>query len=271
MDLGGNIMLIWAFHKKSGPYLNGLHFSFGVGAVTAPLLVAFTLQAGYAASYAYWIVALLSIPSIFWILGRPSPENPRKTETATSSTPRAEMSIWLLVGFFFLYGGGEVSIAGWIHTYGIKHNLMPETRAAYLTSSFWGLFTLGRLIAIPLTLRFRSYQLIRIQLSGAAVFLAILMLSPPNEIITWGCTMLIGLCMSSVFPLAMTYFERFTGGSGQLTSWFFVGASAGSMTIPWLIGQFFESVGPNFFTAFVLICITAATLIMIYISRHDET
>jgi hypothetical protein len=32
--------------------------------------------------------------------------------------------------------------------------------------------------------------------------------------------------------------------TGAVTSWFFVGASAGSMVFPWLMGQFFESVSP---------------------------
>jgi MFS transporter, FHS family, Na+ dependent glucose transporter 1 len=33
--------------------------------------------------------------------------------------------------------------------------------------------------------------------------------------------------------------------TGRVTGWFFVGASAGGMALPWLIGQFFESVGPR--------------------------
>lgn len=269
VDLGGNILLIWAFHKNSGPYLNGLHFSFGLGAVTAPLLVAFTLNAGQPATFAYWIVAAFSLPSILWLLSRTSPVNPYEAPGASATDATPGMSIWLLVGFFFLYGGSEVAIGGWIHTYGIRHNNMPDARAAYLTSSFWGLFTVGRLLAIPLAARYRSHQLIRMQLLGASVFLLVLVLSPPREVVTWTCAMLIGLCLSSIFPLAMTYFKRFTAGSGQLTSWFFVGASAGSMTIPWLIGRFFEQVGPNFFTAFVLVCIIAALFIISYTSRYE--
>ena len=33
--------------------------------------------------------------------------------------------------------------------------------------------------------------------------------------------------------------------TGRVTGWFFVGASVGGMTLPWVIGQFFESVGPR--------------------------
>ncbi len=266
VDLGGNILIIWAFHKNTGPYLNGLHFSFGLGAVTAPLIVAFSLTAGQPAVHAYWIIALLSIPSILWLVRSPSPKNPFQEEETISDDEKVVVPVWMLVLFFFLYGGSEVSLGGWIHTFGIKHNLMDETRAAYLTSSFWGAFTLGRLMAIRLSSYFPPGKLIKIQLSGAALTMLVLFLSPPAEYITWACTMLVGLFMSSVFPTALSFFKRVTAGKGQTTSWFWIGASAGSMTLPWTIGQFFEQIGPAFFALIIAICISAATCIIGYIS-----
>ncbi|MFK7844754.1 MAG: MFS transporter [Rhodothermales bacterium] len=267
IDLGGNILLIWAFHKNTGPYLNGLHFSFGVGAFTAPLLVAFTLSIEQPPVYTYWIIGLLSLPCILWLSRTPSPQNPFPQEEEKLSAEETPVSIWLLVAFFFLYGGSEVSLGGWIHTYGIKHNLMEPAKAAYLTSSFWGAFTLGRLFAIRLASKFAAIKLILLQLSGAALFMLLLFSVPANESITWVCTIVTGLCMSSVFPMALTYFKKFTAGSGQLTSWFWIGASSGSMILPWTIGQFFEKIGPEFFAITIFVCITSATLIMAYISR----
>ena len=266
VDLGGNILIIWAFHKNTGPYLNGLHFSFGLGAVTAPLIVAFTLTAGQSAVQAYWIIALLSIPSIFLLVRSPSPKNPYQVEQEETSDQKAVVPVWLLVLFFFLYGGSEVSLGGWIHTFGIKHNMMDETKAAYLTSSFWGAFTFGRLIAIRVASYFSPGKLIKIQLSGAAIFMLVLFLSPPQEYITWGCTIMVGLCMSSVFPTALSFFKRVTAGSGQTTSWFWIGASSGSMILPWTIGQFFENIGPSFFAMIIATCISLAVCIIIYIS-----
>lgn len=267
IDLGGNILLIWAFHKNTGPYLNGLHFSFGVGAFTAPLLVAFTLSVEQPPVYTYWIIGLLSLPCILWLSRTSSPQNPFPREEESQNNEKTPIPIWLLVVFFFLYGGSEVSLGGWIHTYGIKYNQMDPAKAAYLTSSFWGAFTLGRLFAVRLASKFATIKLILIQLSGAAMFVLLLYLTPASEFITWGCTILIGLCMSSVFPMALTYFKKFTAGSGQLTSWFWIGASSGSMILPWTIGQFFEKIGPEFFTLTIFVCIASATLIMTYIAR----
>src|SRR5512146_594557 len=39
VDVGGNALLIWAHGASVGPFMNGLHFFFGVGAFLSPLLV----------------------------------------------------------------------------------------------------------------------------------------------------------------------------------------------------------------------------------------
>ena len=268
VDLGGNILLIWAFHKNTGPYLNGLHFSFGFGAVTAPLLVALTINAGHSPVYAYWLIGILALPSIFLIARQASPENPFEAEQRKSDKTQSPIPVLPVVAFFFLYGGSEVSIGGWIHSYGFMHNEMGETRAAYLTSSFWGAFTLGRLAAVRLSAHFIARKRILVQMCGAALSMLALFLSPQAEWVTWTCAVLVGLFLSSIFPTAITFFKRFTGGSGGLTSWFWVGASSGSMILPWTIGQFFEKIGPTFFPMLIFCCISAATLIIYYISRR---
>src|SRR5512133_2664511 len=40
LDVGCNTLLLWTHGDKAGPYLNGLHFFFGVGSLIAPLLFA---------------------------------------------------------------------------------------------------------------------------------------------------------------------------------------------------------------------------------------
>jgi len=50
--------------------------------------------------------------------------------------------------------------------------------------------------------------------------------------------------------------------TGAVTGWFFVGASAGGMVLPWLIGQFFETVGPRATMVILFIDMTAAITIL---------
>src|SRR5262249_22671870 len=40
ISAGTNTLLVWVHREAVGPYMNGMHFCFGVGAFTGPLLVA---------------------------------------------------------------------------------------------------------------------------------------------------------------------------------------------------------------------------------------
>jgi len=72
--------------------------------------------------------------------------------------------------------------------------------------------------------------------------------------------------MASIFPTMLSLAESRLHITGLVTSLFFVGASSGSMTLPWLIGQLFEPVGPwvamtAIFIAMSLALITFTTLV----------
>jgi fucose permease len=53
-----------------------------------------------------------------------------------------------------------------------------------------------------------------------------------------------------------------TGGTAGL---FMVGSSLGAMVVPWLIGQFFESVGPQVFPAFLTATVAAGMVLLMAI------
>jgi len=65
--------------------------------------------------------------------------------------------------------------------------------------------------------------------------------------------------MASIFPMMLSFAERRMSITGRITGWFFVGASAGGMTLPWLIGQLFESVGPRITMSAILMDLIVAT------------
>ena len=49
--------------------------------------------------------------------------------------------------------GAEMSAGGYLSTYSVLKNFETESTGAYLTSCFWGAFTIGRMISIPLSIR----------------------------------------------------------------------------------------------------------------------
>ena len=65
LDVGGNTLLVWGYREKVAPYMNALHFFFGVGAFISPIIVAQAIQATGDIMLAYWALAVLMLPA-FW-------------------------------------------------------------------------------------------------------------------------------------------------------------------------------------------------------------
>ena len=258
LDVGGNTLLVWVHRDSVGPFMNALHFFFGVGAFLSPLIIAWVMLGGGDIMRAYWTLALLQLPPALWLSRQPSP--PASSAAADGPVGRINAHlVALIVLFFFLYTGAEVACGGWIYSYAVALRLSSDTVAAYLTSAFWGALTAGRLLAIPLARRFPPHSLLLADCLGCLVSLLCLLLGSQSVAVTFLGTCGVGLCMASIFPSALALAQRRVRITGRMTGWFFVGASAGGMTLPWLIGQFFESVGPRATVVILLIDMVAAS------------
>jgi MFS transporter, FHS family, Na+ dependent glucose transporter 1 len=266
MDVGGNTLLVWVHRDKMGPYMNGLHFFFGVGAFLSPIIIAQAILLSGSITWAYWALALLMLPVVVWLARLPSP--PAITATENEPTrPAVPALIALIAVFAFLYVGAEVAFGGWIYTYATTLGLGSVTSAAYLTSLFWGALTLGRLASIPIAARFAPRTVMLADLSIVLASLLLIIALPGSVVVLWAGAIGVGLGMASVFPTMLALAERNMTITGSITSWFFVGSSLGAMTLPWAIGQLFERIGPQvtmpaiaLFVALSLAIIFAITL-----------
>lgn len=244
LDVGGNTLLVWVHRHKVGPFMNALHFFFGVGAFLCPIIIAQAVLMSGDITWAYWALALLIAPVSFVILSLPSPP----TQKLSGDDPAGQANyllVALIALFFFLYTGAEVSFGGWVFTYAVALGLATETTAAYLTSAFWGALTMGRLLAIPIAFRFRPRSMLLGSLVGCLGGLAVISIWRDSLMATWLGTVGVGFSMASIFPTTLSLAERRMTITGRVTGWFFVGASAGAMFLPWLIGQLFEATGPE--------------------------
>jgi fucose permease len=59
--------------------------------------------------------------------------------------------------------------------------------------------------------------------------------------------------------------------TGTTTSLFFVGASAGGMFLPWLIGQLFEPIGPRVAIFIILVDMLLAVLLFFVLMRVSQS
>ena len=160
VDVGGNTLIAWVHREKIGPYMNGLHFIWGVGGVLSPLiLIGLAYLVVDDVRWTYWLIALYLVPLVFWLVRIPSPQPLVSTDDSKSGIGQLPFVVLVTV-FYFLNIGAEVCTSGWIVTYATETKLVSETAAAFLSSLFFGSLTLTRLITIPFAARFRPSQIL---------------------------------------------------------------------------------------------------------------
>jgi FHS family Na+ dependent glucose MFS transporter 1 len=223
--------------------MNALHFFFGLGAFLSPLLVAQAVLLTGSYAWSYRFIALLMIAPALLLLAQASP-TPHRDHPETAGGPVETSLVTLMVVFLLVYVGAEVSYGGWVFTYATETSLAPESTAAYLTAGFWGALTVGRLLSIPLAMRFSAAVMLGSSMVGCLIGIAIACLFPVSIVALWAATLVIGLSMAAIFPTVLTLAGTLMTVTGRITGWFLVGASLGAMSVPWLIGQLFDHFGP---------------------------
>jgi MFS transporter, FHS family, Na+ dependent glucose transporter 1 len=278
LDVGGNTLIVWLHGRGVGPYMNGLHFFFGLGSFIGPLIAAAALAMAGDATRAYWMLAVLLVPLAVWLVRLPSPgagDDPDDAEhipdSRTRRGPRSPDSVVVLVALFLLlYVGAEVAFGGWIYTYAAALGLATATSAATLTSAYWGALTVGRLAGIPIAARFRPRTILLADLAGCLLSVGLILALPSSRTALWAGTMAVGAAMASIFPAAITFAGNRVRITGRITGWFLIGSSIGSMTVPWLIGQLFEPVGPHVTMWAVLATLTADLAVLLVLLVYSE-
>jgi FHS family Na+ dependent glucose MFS transporter 1 len=273
LDVGGNTLLVWVHGEKVGPFMNGLHFFFGLGAFLAPIIVARTVQLSDDINWAYWTLAIAVFPIflVFTMLKSPAIKKPpHRDESQASNT----VLIVLISIFFFLHVGSELSFGGWIYSFALRMGIAREAGAAYLTSAYWGSLTLGRLIGVPISMKLKPRTMLIIDVVGSIAACIVILAGSRSQAAVWIGTVFMGLSLASLFPTSLNFAERNMHITGKVTSCFLVGSSVGSMFFPWFIGQFFESFGPLVLPIVNLSACSAALLLLcatfVYVSRYVE-
>lgn len=265
VEVGCNTLLLWVHTAHAGPYMNALHFFFGGGALLAPLGIALATTTTGGVGRFFWAFALLVLPVAVWLLRLPSPRPPDRQAAAGTergitlrTALRSSAVVPLVALFFFLYAGIEHSFGGWIPSYALALEMAGAAGAAYFSSAFWAAITVGRLLAVPASVRLHPQTIVAAALGGCLISVAVVLLRPGQAWVLWLATLGLGLSLAAIIPTTLALVERRIGMTSQATALFFVGAGAGKMTVPWTIGQFFEAAGPRSLFVIVGIVVLAA-------------
>jgi len=260
-----NTLLQWTHGSKAGPYVNALHFFFGLGGFLSPFLLGLLLTTGAQYSEAYFLLALFDVAvgvAVLLRLSPPSAPPAHVVDGSRSGARTTHLAPIVIAGmlFLFFYVGAEITFGGWLSTYAVTLGLADGARTAYLTSLFWLSFTLGRLISIPMALRFSSARILAVALVCSALFLGLLVVFPRSPEVLWISAAGVGFSMAPIWPsgynLAVQSI-RLTAGIGAVI---IMGDSVGGMVLPGLTGIFMERAGAAAMTQLVLASIGATAI-----------
>lgn len=245
LDVGENTLIMWLHGNQVAPYMNGLHFFFGLGSFIAPLLIAQSLRVNENLNFAFWIMSAVILIPVLFLLRFPPPtlETSPRSKTALSEKTPVALIVFLLL-FFLGYVGAEMTLGNWLFTYATKVSTMGAEQAAYLTSVFWGVFTFSRLAAVFISKKLSTTVMLTGNLVGGAVTLILLILFVNQPNFLWVGSVLHALFIASTFPTAMNLAEQIGAVSSRVTSLIFIVASLGGMISPWIAGQWIESATP---------------------------
>lgn len=242
-------------------HLSWLHACWGIGAASAPLVVASVLATGTSWRYAYGALAAVELLLSLSFL-RTAPLWRELADVAPREAQHEHLPLqWPMVAsvlLFYLYGGLEAGAGLWTSSLLIGTRGTSPAVAGAAVALFWSALTVGRIaigvradaIGPARALRYSTYL----------ALLATCLLALPRTPVWFASLALaaLGLALAPIYPLAMhdtpTRFGAVWGT--RLVGYQVAAASLGIATLPWLIGALTARLSlamlPVFFVALAL-------------------
>ncbi len=255
LDVGVSTMLLRVYRNRAAPFISALHFSYGVGGLAAPFLIA-ALAVG-SAVLVYPILAVgFALLSVTFLALPESPaapiekEEPRRgrldrrflASTSVVAPRRLGRGFLAATTVILFYVGAEIGFASWLYVFvDLQFGARPATA---VTGAFWGAFSLFRLLGILGARRWAPERILTICFSSALAFALLLALSPHSLAAVWVGAVGIGASVAAIYPTVITAYSRRVELTGRRFGAIAVASCLGSMTFPWLIGRLLDIGGP---------------------------
>ena len=206
IDAGLNTYAASNFSER---VMQWLHASFGIGITIGPVIMTVGINLFYSWRLGYIIVgtAQLALALAFgllhsvWEPGNNADAgggNQFKDRVSLRETlKRAE--VWLSILLFFVYSGIEASLGYWSYTLLTESRGISPAAAGIWVGSYWGSFTIGRILAGFFTKQIKMNSLIKLSLIGAAAGTIILIWNPFPLSSLFG-VMITGFAIAPIFP-----------------------------------------------------------------------
>jgi fucose permease len=107
------------------------------------------------------------------------------------------------MALFFMYVGAEAALGIWTYTLLTESRGVDPTTAGFWAGSYWGTFTIGRIVAGLFARRAGVNLLVTGGLLGALLG-ALLLVWNPSEVVNLIAVALIGFSIAPIFPALMS-------------------------------------------------------------------
>jgi MFS transporter, FHS family, glucose/mannose:H+ symporter len=217
-----------------------LNFSWGIGAVLCPFLIAAFLPSLGLRGFAALLAALALIFSGLHFTcpattRAPATKPPRRLSGAWLAQLRHVTAVPLLL-LFFLYVGVETALGGWVAAYEKRMPGMDSSAWALAPLVFYLFLLIGRGLA-PLALGRLSQVVISAGGLLCAVVGAGIVAYSQTPPLLYAGSAIAGFGLAPQYPLYVTWFaETFREDASWLATLYFGGAALGGAVLPWLVG-----------------------------------
>ena len=220
--------------------LSLLNFSWSVGAVACPFLLAPFQRAGRISMFFYSLAAFVVLValSLAWVA---LPKSiPMEDASEKSAQPLVRLILTptaIVLGvLFFVYVGTENAVGGWLASYAKR--LVDHEGTIWVTtpSFFYGGLLAGRALAPLLLKRVSEVRLVRLSVTTAVGGLMVLLASRSMTLVLVSASV-IGLGLAAIYPITISLLSNAFGlAAKRIGSVMFMLASFGAACMPWLVG-----------------------------------
>jgi FHS family glucose/mannose:H+ symporter-like MFS transporter len=239
-----NLLVANLHPARRSAALSRLNFSWSLGAVACPFLVALAgshislMLAGVSAFLLAVTAGIAMIPASKVSFKFVSQEE----QEPLPRGPRPEQ-VRALAGLFFLYVGTEVAFGGWVASYAKGLGSMSTTWYVVSPSFFYGALMVGRWLAPFFLRRVEEVMLARAGLVVACVGVAGMIWSQGRAGVVVSAV-ISGFGFAAVYPIMISLLSRICGAAAaRMGAIMFTLSNVGGACLPWLVGVMAQQFG----------------------------
>ncbi|MFJ3722822.1 MFS transporter [Streptomyces sp. NPDC090045] len=230
IDYGLNRLFAIGFGHRSTAMLNLLNGHFGIGAIAGPALIGWLGADCYPEIFVgTGVISLLILVTLGGVAAREPV--PAPAGDGLPGGTRVLPIIGVFIGIYVLHVAVETGVGGWEPTH-LEAVGYGAATAATATSAYWAAMTIGRFVAVPISLRWSAPSILLVCCAGMAGFLLLAAVPALAPYAYFG----VGLMIAPIFPTCLPWLNRAVPGVAGAGAYVIAASMIGGVAFPPLLG-----------------------------------